>query len=87
MRVLARPGFQVIAGTLRDISTQGLGLILQKPLDTGSVLAIQLHVDDAGISGVLTGHVRHSTRLADGSWLIGCKLTSPLTSYQVFLMT
>jgi hypothetical protein len=79
IRMLPRPSFQSFYGFLRDFSIQGFGLVFTRPLETGTILAIQLRKRLAGVSDILTAEVRHATPLGDGFWVLGCQLSRPLT--------
>jgi PilZ domain len=84
VRVLARPSFQMHRAFLQDVSPQGLGLILDRSFDIGTLLAIQLRTVHAGVSGILTARVIHVTAQPDGSWLLGCSLNRRLTDEEIF---
>jgi hypothetical protein len=84
VRVLARPSFQMYRAFLQDISPQGLGLVLDRSFEVGTLLAIQLRTVHAGVSGILTARVIHATPQADGSWLLGCSLNCRLTDEEMF---
>jgi hypothetical protein len=79
IRLLPRPSFQSFYAFLRDISIQGVGLIFTRPLEPGTLLAIELRKHMTGMSDILTAGVRHATPLEDGFWALGCQLSRPLT--------
>ncbi len=79
VRVCARPSFRSFDAVIRDASSDGLGLVVPCCFEPGTVLAIQLQAREAGFSGVLTGRVVHATPLPDGTWVVGCLLSRPLT--------
>jgi hypothetical protein len=79
MRLLPRPSHQSFHAFLRDFSIQGLGLIFTRPLESGTLLALQLRKRQTGMSDLLTAEVRHATALDDGFWALGCQLSRPLT--------
>jgi hypothetical protein len=84
VRVLARPSFQMYRAFLQDVSPEGLGLVLDRSFDVGTLLAIQLRTLHAGVSGILTARVIHATPQPDGSWLLGCRLNRRLTEEEIF---
>lgn len=84
VRVLARPSFQPHHAVVRDISIRSIGLILDRPLEIGTILAIQLRTKHVGFSGILSARVEHSTQMADGTWHLGCTLARSLTDDEVF---
>jgi hypothetical protein len=66
-------------GTIRDLSTGGLGLVLKRRFEPGAGLAIELPAQKDRPEETLLARVRHATRLPDGSWLHGCKFISELS--------
>src|SRR5437868_2577357 len=73
VRLLARPSFQSFRAVVHNVSARGLGLILGRALEVGTVLAVQLRGSrQEGLSCILTARVQHCTRQANGNWLVGC---------------
>jgi len=65
--------------TIRDISQQGLGLLLGRRFELGVILAVELpHSTEASFHIALARVVR-VVRQKDGRWLIGCALVHPLS--------
>jgi PilZ domain len=65
---------------LRDISAEGLGLLLKTWLEPGTMLVVDL----PGLGGATQSQaakVIHATPYVRGGWLIGCQFTSPLTNH------
>jgi hypothetical protein len=83
VRLLTQPGFQLYRAVVRDISPQGIGLLTEQPFVAGAVLAVLLPRRHTNVSGVLTAQVRRATRLPDGTWLVGCSLSRPLTEKEL----
>ena len=84
VRLLARPSFQSYHAVVRDVSFRSIGLMVEKPFEAGTVLAIQMRSRHAGFSGILSAQVQHSTQQADGTWLMGCTLSRSLTDDEIF---
>lgn len=80
IQVLARPTFQPFLAYVRDFSALGLGIVCDRYVHPGTVVAIQLQRRHAGVSGILSASVAHCTPLPDGAWLCGCRLSRCLTS-------
>src|SRR5262249_48166684 len=59
-------------GTIRDISTAGVGLVLKRRFEPGAGVAIELPASGDCPEQTLLARVRHATRLPDGRWLLGC---------------
>jgi hypothetical protein len=67
---------------IRDFSLGGIGFISRKQLDQGSALLV--HVKNSkSFSRSLRAQVKHTTRLDDGSWLIGCALVDTLSKSEL----
>ncbi len=67
------------AGTIRDISTAGIGLVLKRRFEPGAGLAIEVPPAEDGVEQTLLARVRHATRMPDGRWLLGCAFISELS--------
>jgi hypothetical protein len=83
VRFIARPSFRPYRAVLRDISTNGIGLVLDHRLEPGTVMAIQLRSKFTGLSGILSAKCTHCTPLPNGTWLLGCTLSRSLTVDEV----
>ena len=59
---------------VRDISANGIGLLLTVPMSPGTQLNVEL--SGRAIKN-LVAQVVHSTRTEEG-WIVGCKLDDPL---------
>jgi hypothetical protein len=86
VRLLARPDLHSHQAVIRDFTRLGLGLLVQRPFDAATVLAIQLRSANTGLSCVLAGTVNHCTDLKDGTWLIGCRLNRPLSDEEALAL-
>jgi hypothetical protein len=84
VRVLARPSFQSYHALVREVAFRSIGLLLEKPFEAGTVLAIQMRSRHTGFSGILSAQVQHTTQQADGTWLLGCTLSRSLTDDEIF---
>jgi hypothetical protein len=84
VRLLAKPSFQSFHAVVRDIAFRSIGLMVEKPFDIGTVLAIQMRSRHTGFSGILSAQVQHATRQPDGTWLLGCTLSRSLTDDEIF---
>jgi hypothetical protein len=83
VRVLAKSGVPGFTASIRDISTLGIGLIMERPCEPGTLLALQLRSRGSRFSSVLAATVKHATRLPEGHWLWGCSLSRGLTDDEV----
>jgi hypothetical protein len=63
---------------IRDVSMQGVGLIVSRKVEPNTLLAITLTNQTRGFSKTVLVRVTHSTPLA-GGYLVGGSFTVPLT--------
>jgi hypothetical protein len=73
-----RPNFQSHQVLLRDISPSGLGFLHDGPLETGTVVALQVRGNVTGTSRVRTARVAYATPYR-GGWRIGCRVSPPFS--------
>ncbi len=69
--------------TVRDISPEGIGLLLNRRFEPRAVLSIELIDSRDERPRLLLARVIHATALPEGGWLIGCELVSPLSDEEV----
>jgi len=67
---------------IRDVSLQGIGLVLMRSVPVGTVLAVGLSNPDKGFARTMMVQVAHVTPIP-GGFLVGGSFTEPLT-YQEF---
>jgi hypothetical protein len=65
------------------VSRRGMRLVFKRPLEPGTIVAVQLRSNQAGLSLILTGKVEHTTPQNDSGWLLGCSLSRPLTDEEI----
>src|SRR6516162_2904315 len=58
---------------VQDISQTGVGLILDQPLESGTIVGIEMGYRLWRRPRVLMARVVHATAKPDGSWLVGCE--------------
>ena len=68
---------------VRDLSVNGIGLVLKQPLERGTILALELPYASKGKAEPSLACVMHSTQRADGQWLIGCFFDRKLTEAEL----
>jgi hypothetical protein len=70
VRLLPRPAR---AARVRDVSADGIGLLVSRPFTPGLVLGIELQTATGQIEARIRARVEHATWLPDdGCWLVGC---------------
>jgi hypothetical protein len=67
---------QTWQGTIRDMSQGGLGLLLPRRFEPGTVLFVELPGSERR---PLLVRVAHAVRLPRGTWLLGCAFSSKLS--------
>jgi len=82
-RVLLPEDQEFQNGWVLDLSLQGVGLLLAKPLEAGTFLVIQIKCPSRKKTYDLAAHVAHSTLQTSGDWLVGCELVKPLVSEEL----
>ncbi|MBI1913346.1 MAG: PilZ domain-containing protein [Planctomycetes bacterium] len=115
VRLAVRPSFQSFPALVHDVSADGLGFLLDRPLAPDTVLALQLQGERPGTSVIRIARVVHvrrhlpvknapwikkkpllrsllaffSARSGEGTsgedfiWLIGCRLSPPLSEEEL----
>jgi hypothetical protein len=68
---------------VRDISTEGIGLVLGRRFEPGVLLSVEVPDNSDGQTRLLLARVVHATARPEGGWLIGCALLNPLTDDEV----
>src|SRR5262245_20824094 len=68
-----------------NLSTSGIGLLLEEPVEAAIVLEIDL-ITPAGQRIMTRGRVAHASRRADGNWLVGCQFEQPIDPDQLELL-
>ena len=77
---LAKPSFVNGLGRLRDLSEEGIGLLVETRIAPGSVLF--LHLPGLG-ENVRLARVVHATLADGGPWHVGCRLAVRLSARQI----
>ena len=86
VRYITRPSFRAEPAVIRDVSRTGLGLGVIQSQEPGTLVAVQLRAQHAGVSGILTACVRWAARQPDGNWRLGCSLSRPLAEEQLLAL-
>jgi hypothetical protein len=73
---------ETLDGWVLDVSQGGLGLLLDRPMDVGTLLFVELESRPEAEPIALWAAVVRCTR-ADGEWCVGCRITAPLSERQL----
>jgi len=66
-----------------DISTLGIGLIVEEPFEPRTLLVVELNGEAGGPMRLRLARVRHVTRWGADRWWLGCKLCSEATAEEL----
>src|SRR5262249_53114060 len=75
--------FERLHGKVRDVSTQGIGLVLRDSIREGTQLVIDLKTRNPGIYLTLLARVVHTREEGEGAWTIGCEFITVPTEEQL----
>jgi PilZ domain len=73
-----------LLGTSQDISLAGVGLILHRRFDPGTLVTIELERPKRDSWESLPARVIHATSQPDGNWKLGCALVTALSEEELF---
>ena len=86
VRYLVRPCFSACRGALRGLSAGSADLVAEGPLEPGAVVLLELPGSEpADVRSRLARVVRAEVQ-PDGSWLVGCRFTPPLSGEELALV-
>jgi hypothetical protein len=68
---------------IRDLSTTGIGMVLNQSFETGTQLAIELNSPDGLLAYTVLTRVVHATRLPNGSHVVGCSFVRELSEEEL----
>lgn len=68
---------------VRDVSTGGIGLILDRDCPKGLFLEIELHNLIQGFKTTLEARVVHTVEQSDGTWFVGCSFLRPMSEHEL----
>jgi hypothetical protein len=74
------------AATVRDLSTGGVGIIVNRRFEPGTLLSIELQDAEQTVNRNLLVRVVRVTRDGDDRWLLGCAFTSKLTDAELLAL-
>jgi hypothetical protein len=77
VRILTRPALQTLKAVVEEVSTAGIRLLITCPLPPGTLLGLGLQSTRPSL--IQSARVVHAAPAGEGNWVIGCKLTAPLS--------
>jgi hypothetical protein len=69
-----------------DISLGGVGLLLSRPIDSGSEIVVHLRTSNREEVIQVPARVCHASRQPDGDWIVGCEFHEKLVDEQLDLL-
>src|SRR5262245_9993918 len=82
-RFLAQPGFQMGKGLLKDVALSGFCLIVDQSLPVDARLVVRLPGHRRGSTLSRSARVLRVEPDGEGSWLVGCQLSWPLSDEEM----
>ena len=86
IRFVVRPSFANIRAYVRDISLGGIGLFLDRPLEPGAVVALQMSDNAELAAPMFRARVAQVTPLPGDGWIIGCEFFDRLRENELALI-
>lgn len=68
---------------VRDISTGGLGLVVGRRFEPGTVLLVHLQDANRTTKRALLVRVAHAVREMEDAWFLGCSFPNPLSEAEL----
>jgi hypothetical protein len=81
--LLQAPDPQVLDARIRAVSAREVGLILDRRLAEGSIVAFVNGRATAGDRRFLSARVAHAARLGPQGWLVRCRFAVPLSESEL----
>ena len=66
-----------------DISTTGVGLLVDSFVEPETLLGVEMQCDDPALTYTLLVEVRHTVKRAEGEWLLGCSFVRDLSEEEL----
>ncbi len=86
LRFLVRPSLECHSAIVKEVSKIDIGLLVVRPFQPGTRLALMLDRKAVGLSGLLAAAVGHCTAHPEGGWLLGCALSRNLTDHELLAL-
>jgi hypothetical protein len=83
IHILVRPGLQVRNAGIQQVSAQEVGLLLDEPLEGGTVIAVLNRSASLTDSRILSARVVSCRPDGHGGWLARCRFSAPLSEHQL----
>lgn len=74
------------SATVRDLSTGGVGIVVNRRFEPGTLLSIELQDAEQTVNRILLVRVVRVLSEDDGRWLLGCAFTAKLTEGELLAL-
>jgi PilZ domain-containing protein len=78
-RIVSEGQEEGLQASVRDMSATGIGLLVNQPLKSGSVLILNLQTGRHRLARPLPVRVMHAAPAGEGNWLVGCQFVRRLS--------
>jgi hypothetical protein len=78
-RVFGAADAEILRAWVVNLSTGGIGLLLDRSLAQDSQLLIQMEPGGKALQPPREARVAHSLKQGEGEWLVGCEFAHPLS--------
>jgi hypothetical protein len=85
-QVMVFQGKSAVRAGVRDISVEGIGLSLEEHLEPGTMLTLEMVNSSRLFFCTRLMRVAHALPQRDGTCLVGCEFSSPLTYEQIYAL-
>jgi hypothetical protein len=82
-RMALAESFTSLDAWVVDISVKGFGLVLERPLEAGTLLFVELESSPTAPPVELLAKVIRSNPLAESEWLLGCEFVNALSEEEL----
>jgi hypothetical protein len=82
-RMALAESYTSLDGWLVDVSTSGLALLLDCPLDVGTLLFVELESATESVPVELLASIVRVTANSEAEWLVGCELVNRLSEAEL----
>ena len=72
-----------LMGDCQNISLAGIGFVLHRSFDPGTLLTVDLEGPKRDSWGTLQARIMHCTPRSKGNWMVGCAFVSALSDGQL----
>jgi hypothetical protein len=83
IRLLVRPGPELLDAGIKEVSAHDIGLVLDAPLEAGSVVAVLSRYASLTDSRILCARVAYAVPDGHGGWLASCRFSCPLSEREL----